>query len=126
MSEMLQLLIVAVGVLIAGLGVWGLARPADFTAQVDRLRAPGPLWVLAALRLGIGAVFLLGAAGTRWPTFVQLLGAVAVFSGLITPLFAGERLRPWFDWWTTRPPAVIRAWGVAALALGGAVIFAGT
>ncbi len=66
-------------------------------------------------------IFAAGAWGFSRPEML-----LAIVSGVITPLFAGERLRRLRDRWTSRPPGLIRAWGLVALALGGALVFAGT
>jgi len=122
----LNALVIAFGTLIFAAGVWGLARPVALVAFVENVRKPGALWAIAAIRLVIGTVFLLAAGGSRSPLFLQVLGWVAIVSGLITPWFRGQRLDAWLGWWTARPPAFIRAWCALALAVGGAVIVAGT
>jgi hypothetical protein len=119
-------LVVLCGALICAIGAWGFARPAALLDLASRLKAPGMLWGLAALRLAIGGVLVISASGTRWPGFIQVLGWVAMISGVITPFFGGERLGRVLDWWTARPAGLIRAWSVLALALGGAIVFAGT
>ncbi len=119
-------LVMLFGASIVAAGAWTLARPEGLLAFVDRLRAPGALWGIAALRLVMGVVLVSAAAGTRWPAFIEVLGWLAIVSGVITPFFAGERLHRLLEGWTSRPPGLIRAWGVVALALGGALVFAGT
>lgn len=118
--------VVLCGALIVAIGAWGFARPTALLDLASRLKAPGMLWGVAALRLTIGIVLVISASGTRWPVFIESLGWIALVSGVITPFFGGERLGRMIDWWTARPPGLIRAWCVLALALGGAIVFAGT
>jgi len=119
-------LVVLCGALIFAIGAWGFAQPAALLGLASRLKAPRMLWGVAALRLVIGCVLLISASETRWPGFIQTLGWIALVSGVITPFFGGARLARILDRWTARPPGFIRAWCVLALALGGAIVFAGT
>ncbi len=123
---MLNALVMLFGALIFAAGAWSFSRPEMRVAFLGRLRAPGALWGIAALRLVMGIVLVSAAAGTRWPAFIEVLGWLAIVSGVIMPFFAGERLGRLLDWWTSQPPGLIRAWGLVALALGGALVFAGT
>lgn len=123
---MLSALVIVSGAVILAVGAWGMVSPARLVAFLGRLRAPGALWALAAVRIGMGAVFVLAAEGSRWPTLLQAIGWLAIVAGLVTPFFGSARLARMLDWWVSRPPGFIRAWCAVALAIGGAIVFAGT
>lgn len=122
----MHLVVVVVGALIIAAGLVVLLRPLVFFAALDRVRTPAGLRSIAALRVVLGLVFLAVATDCRWPTFVQVLGWITIASGVATALIGAERAGRLIDWWQARPPAVIRAWGLVALALGGAITIAGT
>lgn len=119
-------LVMLFGALLCAAGVWVIAQPRSFTSFLTRLQVPGALWSIAALRIVMGVTFVLAAPPSRLPIFLEVLGWVAVVSGLITPFFGGERFGRLLAWWTARPIGFIRAWGAVALVIGGAVVFAGT
>jgi hypothetical protein len=118
--------VVAIGILIIAGGVVGMTRPATLFAVLQRFRTPAGVWSAAALRIAMGLVFLAAAADTRWPLFIQVMGWLTLAAGVMLPIVGVERFGRLIDWWMARPQGFVRAWCVVALALGGAIAFAGT
>jgi hypothetical protein len=115
-------LLIAVVIMVAG--VAGILAPDRLLAFRQYVVTPVGLWVIAALRVGIGLVLIQVARISRAPRTLRALGAVVIVAGLATPLFGVERSRAVLDWAATQGSALMLVEGCVALALGGFLAFA--
>jgi hypothetical protein len=115
---MWEAFLTAVAVLIAGMGFVAVAAPRVFLDGLDALDVPSRLWLIATLRLIIGASLFIVAPDTAHPEVFRGLGALTVLAAVALPILGGERIARVVEWWKARPPLVLRIWGGAAAALG--------
>lgn len=115
-------LLVALLIMVAGLA--GILAPDGLLALERYVVTPAGLWVVAALRVGIGIVLILVARDSRAPRTLRALGVVVIVAGLATPLFGVERSRAVFDWAASQGTALMRVAGCLGLAIGGFLAFA--
>ena len=115
-------LFIAVVMMIAGLV--GILAPDRLLALRQYVVTPVGLWVIAALRVGIGFVLIQVARISRAPGILRALGVVVIVAGFATPLFGVERSRAVLDWAATQGRAVMLVEGCVALVLGGFLAFA--
>lgn len=108
----------AVALLIAALGVLGIASPAWLLDLVRPLLSPEGLPVVAAVRIAFGVILWIVASGSRMPRTLRALAVVIVVAGVLTPFFGVERSQAVFDWWAQQPPWFMRLWAVVPVALG--------
>src|SRR4051812_17651237 len=98
------------GVLIAGLGIFGLAAPDDFAAMVIEIQKRFHIYAIAAVRIVIGVVILFAAGTSRAPFLLGVLGVLIALGGLIAPFMAGP-LRQSFERWLSDGSVIpLRAW----------------
>jgi hypothetical protein len=112
------------GLLIIALGVLGVASPPRLLALVARSQSQRGLYVLAAIRIVIGAALFLAAAGSRAPAFLKMLGVIWVVAGVATPFFGVDRFQAVLGWWSLRSAIVIRLWCLVVVLLGAAIVWA--
>jgi hypothetical protein len=110
-----NLLAMALGFVVAAIGVLGLAAPSVLFEFGRTLQSPSVLYVVAAVRIAFGAILLCAAADSRTPRTLRILGILIVIAGVVTP-FLG-RTGAAFDWWSTYG-SFARAWPLAAVGLG--------
>jgi hypothetical protein len=115
-------LLIAIFIMIAGLAC--VVAPDRLLALGRSIITPVGLWIIAALRVGIGVVLMLVARRSRAPRTLRALGAAVFVAGLATPIFGVERSRAVFDWVETRGSALIRVEGALMVAIGGFLAFA--
>ena len=114
----MKLLAFAIAFIAIGSALMGIVRP-DFMAMLVRYAfSPSGLYVVAAVRVGIGVVFFLAAHDSRAPRTMRVIGVmICVVS--VALAFAtigyGDELR---DWWMIQGPAFVRWGSLFALALG--------
>ena len=108
----------AVALLIAALGVLGIASPAWLLELVRPLLSPAGLPIVAAVRIAFGVVLWIVASGSRMPRTIRALGVVIVIAGVLTPFFGVERSQAVFDWWAQQPPWFMRLWAAVPVGLG--------
>ncbi len=115
------MIVIAVSLFVAGMGVLGLVSPAAMARFVSGLQSRGALVAAAAIRFVFGVALWQAAAASRSPAVFKVLGVLAVISALGLPLIGVARFKAVLHWWSTRLPAVVRLWSGAA-ALTGAFI----
>ena len=111
------------GLLVVGLGFWGLARPVGLQAFVANWD-PGRRFVLAVVRrVAFGGVLLGAAPTSRFPFFLQALGVLSLVAAVGVFLSGGERLDTWAKWWSHRSASVVRTWSGAAALAGAFLVY---
>jgi len=118
--RMIALVISGVVILVGAVGV---AAP-DVILSVGRsVITPGGLYAIAALRVVIGLVFLIGAPASRLPRTLRVLGVLVIIAGLATPWFGVARSLAVLDWWASIGPSLRRLEAGVAVALGGFLVY---
>jgi hypothetical protein len=120
----MRALTLVVAAFIMVVGVAGVLAPASLMTLARYSVTPVGLYVVAAVRVGIGLVLILAAPISRAPKSLRALGAVALVAGLATPLLGAERARAIVDWQLSQGTSLIRVGAGLALAFGGFVAFA--
>ena len=115
-----------VALVTMAIGVVGIVHP-DVLTTTRRLyfATPGRMYVAGAVRLAMGLVLILAAAGSRWPRILRALGALMCLQSLSATLMGPERARAILEW-ETMHPTLLRAGAVVALVSGAFIAFAVT
>jgi len=108
----------ALGLVVAAIGVLGFASPPVLLEFGRSLQSTGGLYFVAVLRIAFGIVLLWAAADARTPVIMRILGVFLLIAVIATPFFGVERSRAMFDWWATQGSFLARAWPGAAIVLG--------
>jgi len=112
------------GVVIA-IGLGGLISP-DGLTTVRRLYFATPigLYAAGAVRVAMGLVVILGAALSRAPKTLRVLGAVMCMQALAATFLGPDRARAVLEWETMQGTALLRVGAAVALAAGVFLTFA--
>lgn len=110
-------LLVALFTIAVGIG--GLISPESGT-EIRRLYFATPLRLYAAgtVRVAMGLVVILSAAGSRAPKTVRALGTVMCMQGLAATLMGPDHARAIMEWETARGTALLRVGAAVALTAG--------
>ncbi|MDP9141246.1 MAG: hypothetical protein M3O62_10695 [Pseudomonadota bacterium] len=112
------------GLVIAGIGLVGVAAPAALLEVSSFVLTPAGLYSAAAFRVVVGVVLVVAAAASRMPGTVRVLGVLILIGGIATPLIGVDRVRTLIDWWSALGPMFMRAWAGLAVVLGLFVVYA--
>jgi hypothetical protein len=104
--------------IVAAMGFLGIASPGMLISVVRRFASPAGVYAAAVIRLIMGLALYLSAPVSRIPHAVRTLGDITLAAGAITPFFGPDRFRAVLAWWSAQGPVFIRAWSLAAVALG--------
>ena len=116
-------LALATGILLVGLGIFGLVAPQDFAAFIADVQKRSNIYFLAALRVVIGVILMLAAGASRTPFLLGTLGVLVVLGGLISP-FMAVPLRQSVQKWMAGGSAVpMQVWAGIALAIGAFITY---
>jgi hypothetical protein len=120
----MKLLAMAIGLLLAGVGLVGGVAP-SYILEIGRsLLTPMSLYGVAALRIGIGVVLLLVATHSRAPTALRVVGIVVVLAGVFTLFLGVERSAAILDWWSVQESLFMRICLAIPLAIGLFIVYA--
>ena len=89
----MKVIAIVIGALVVTVGLVGLINPPTFLAIGQAVVTPIGLYVVAALRVGIGLVLLLAASASRMPRTLRIGGVVVMLAGMATPIFGVDRSR---------------------------------
>jgi hypothetical protein len=118
-----QIVGIALGVLIAAVGLTGVADPSVLFKVGRSLQSPGALYWIAAIRIAFGALLIWAAPASRASRLLRVIGAIVVVAGLITPLIGVERIQAVLTWWENQGRLFMRATPGIAVLLGGLIIY---
>jgi len=116
--HVIKLLAMALGLVVAALGVLGVAAPSVLLEFGRSLQTSNALYIVAAVRVMFGVILLWVAPASRTPKILRVLGLFIIIAGVLTPFFGVERSRAMFDWWSTQGPYFTRAWAMVAVVFG--------
>ena len=114
----------ATGLLLVGLGIFGLVAPQDFAAFIADVQKRSNIYFLAALRVAIGVILMLAAGASRTPFLLGTLGVLVVLGGLLSPFMAVPLRQSVQRWMAGGSPVPMQVWAGVALAIGAFITYA--
>jgi hypothetical protein len=112
-----------VGLLIAAVGIVGLAAPDQLVSAGQYFVTPSGLYLAAAIRITFGIVLIGAAPGTSTPTTLRVFGLLILVNGVLTVFVGIDRARAILEWWSAHGPTVTRLFAALALAFGTFLIY---
>jgi hypothetical protein len=106
------------------LGVIGLLVPNRLMEMARFTTTPNGIYLVAGLRLAIGAILWTVASRSRFPKILRVLATLALIGGIGTLVLGSERAREIADWVSANGTLVVRTFGVFALAIGSFLAYA--
>ena len=111
--------VLVLGLIIAGVGVYGIALPRHITGLAVRVRfTDGLRYLGVSLRIGVGVVLYLAAHHTNFPVAIKVVAAFSVLAGVVLLFPDRDTLQRWLDSVPTWPPGALRGVCVFALLVG--------
>ncbi len=120
----MKLLALAMGLVIASIGLVGMAAPSVLLEFGGLLQTLGALYAVAAVRVALGALLLGVAGASRMPRTLRVIGTVVIVAGLLTPFFGVERAQAMFTWWSSQGQFFMRTCAALAAAFGLFIAYA--
>ena len=120
----MRFLTLLVALFIMVVGLVGVFTPDSLITVGRYVVTPLGLYVVAAVRVGIGVLLMMVARISRAPRTLRAFGAVVFVAGLATPLFGVERTRAILDWEATQGTALVRVVAGLLFVIGGSIAFA--
>ena len=113
------------GLLIFALSAWGFFAPKTLAKKVlDEFDRPWGLYLAVGVRLVLGALFLMAAEETRFPTAFRFLGYLMLIAAALIPLIGRQRINRLLEWLQSKPPALMRTWLIFGVAFGAFIVYA--
>lgn len=109
-----NLLAMALGLVVAAIGVLGIAAPSILLEFGRSMQSTGALYIVAAVRVGFGTILFWAAPNSRTPMTLRVLGIFLIIAGLVTPFFSHGM----FEWLSAQGSSFTRAWPAIAVGFG--------
>ena len=119
----MAVIVLLIGVLIAGIGIAILSSPARLRRLLHWFLESKNLYAVAAIRVIAGVLFILAAPETRLPMLIQVLGILFILAGVAIPLLGTERVDRLAGWWLARSDSILRLWALVTIAFGGLIVW---
>ena len=113
-----------VALFVIAVGVTGVVAPDRLFSLGQFVATPAGLLVVAVIRIAVGIILIMSAPPSRMPRTLQVVGAIALLGGLVTPLFGVERTKAVLAWEAAQGMMWVRIGAALAVALGGLLTFA--
>lgn len=120
----MKLLALAIGLIIAAIGLVGIAAPSILFEFGRALQTTGELYAVTVVRVLFGVILLLAPPTSRMPRTLRVIGILMIVGGLLTPFFGVDRIHAIVDWWSAQVPFVMRALPGIAVILGIFIVYA--
>lgn len=112
-----------IGIFIVSMGITILLSPSTMKKIIIFWKQGKRLYAAGILRLLIGIILLLAASQCRLVGVVVWLGILTLIGGIIIFALGLQKIKSFLDWWSKKPPLLLRLWGVIALAIGALLIY---
>jgi hypothetical protein len=113
-----ELVVIAVSIIAAGMGGFGLTAPTAMARFVSRWQSKSGLWAASAIRLAVGIALWGAAAGSQFPAVFKVLSVVSVVVAIVLPLIGVSRFKSLLARWSRQSPGFVRVWSAAAVLMG--------
>ena len=124
MNAASQIVVLALGVIVCALSVWGMVAPDKLWKLVNgAMEKNWGIYVAVVARLLLGAALIVVAPESRFPLVFEILGWFAIVAAVII-LFAGRnRLRRFVVWFEQSSQTMIRVWLLFGIAFGAFLVY---
>ena len=126
----MDLAITIIGFMIVAMSVLVFVTPATPIRMMQEWRDTRitQLRILAsAVRIALGILLIVGAASTRYPAAIQVIGWLVLALGIVFLLISSATFKRLLDWvFSWLSPARVRIGGLFGAALGGFLAFSAT
>ena len=120
----MRALVLVFAFFIIVVGIVGVVAPDRLMTIGRSVITPVGLYVIAAVRVGMGLVLMLVAPTSRAPKTLRACGMLVMVAGFATPLIGVDRTRGILDWEAAQGTALLRSVAVLLMAIGGSIAFA--
>lgn len=120
----MRVIALLIATLMVLLGLTGVLWPEGLIRQLHQSFSATGLYVIALVRMVLGALLFLAARATRTPKTMRVLGSIIFVAGIATALISVERAQLMKDWMLAHGPDTLRI--AACVPLVAGLFVAGT
>jgi hypothetical protein len=107
-----------IALLMVLLGLTGVLWPEGLMQLATYSFSRTGMYVIAAVRIVLGALLFFAASNTRTPKTVRVIGLIILIVGIATAFIPAERALALKDWWIAHGPDTLRIAACFPLAVG--------
>ena len=124
MNAILPILVSLAGLLVAGIGLFGVVAPTELIRLLSDRRVVTSLPVTIAIRVIFGCIFVIAASDCRFPRVVRVIGVLEFLSAAVLLALGAGHLERFVERWLQRPTSFVRYWCLGATAFGIVLMYA--
>jgi hypothetical protein len=107
-----------IALLMVSLGLTGVVWPEGVMHLASYSVTASGIYIVAAVRIVLGALLFFAAAATRTPKTIRVIGLIILVAGIVTALIPVERVQGLKDWLLAHGPNTLRIAACFPLAMG--------
>ncbi len=112
------IVVLAVAIFIITVALSTIILPATLRKSLNNFLNKNWIWPVSAIRLMLGAAFLLAADECSEPMVINIMGGILIFAGISVPILGRTRVHKMAHWWMNQKDWMIRIWGFFAMLFG--------
>lgn len=127
MAEISQIVVLAFGVVICPVSLWGFVAPEKLWKLINGvMEKDWAIHVAVIMRLLLGAALIIAAPQSRFPGVMEVLGWIAIVAAIAILFMGRDRMKKFIAWFQRMTNTMVRVWLVFGFAFGAFLVYAVT
>lgn len=127
MAEISQIVVLAFGVVICLVSLWGFVAPEKLWNLINGvMEKDWAIHVAVIMRLLLGAALIIAAPQSRFPGVMEVLGWIAIVAAIAILFMGRDRMKKFIAWFQRMTNTMVRVWLVFGFAFGAFLVYAVT
>ena len=127
MTEISQIVVLALGAIICALSLWGFIAPEKLWKMINGvMEKDWAIHIAVIMRLLLGAALIIAAPQSRFPVAMEVLGWIAIVAAIAILFMGRDRMKKFIAWFQRKTNTMVRVWLVFGIAFGAFLVYAVT
>ena len=127
MTEISQIVVLALGAIICTLSLWGFIAPEKLWKMINGvMEKDWAIHIAVIMRLLLGAALIIAAPQSRFPVAMEVLGWIAIVAAIAILFMGRDRMKKFIAWFQRMTNTMVRVWLVFGIAFGAFLVYAVT
>jgi len=113
------------GLFVFAMGLISLLKPTFLKKMIGFWRNGPFLYVMGALKIVLGVLYLIAASACKLPWLVVAIGILTAGGTIVFFALGKDKINKFMDWVSLWALWACRCWGLVAMALGALLVYAG-
>lgn len=124
LAQVSQFVVLALGITVFALSVWGMYSPAALVKMVTQVMDQSlGMYIAVIVRLILGVALIFAAPASHFPTAFHILGWIAIIAAVVLIVVGREGVRSIIAWFQNFSTSTVRTWLLFGMAFAAFLIY---